>query len=260
MGAEHPAVVVALVDDDEAQRAEEPRPARVARQQRAVQHVGVGQDVLAVVAGPLPHLRCGVAVVGGAPQVGQPAGPAAAGWRAGPGPAPWSERGRGPPAPRWPFGPRADSIACSAGEQVGQRLARRRAGGDHDVPTLVGEVGGGDLVRPRCGYADPLERLAHGGVQPRRPLALPGAGGARRPRGGSGCPRGRAPAGQAPHQRFEVHHLHPFSLSADSDGLPTAPAGRGSIPLRSMWKRRSGGPGQAPGSEERDRGSFAADP
>jgi anti-sigma B factor antagonist len=37
-----------------------------------------------------------------------------------------------------------------------------------------------------------------------------------------------APAGttgQAPHERFQIHHLHRISLSADTDGLPTALAG-----------------------------------
>jgi hypothetical protein len=31
--------------------------------------------------------------------------------------------------------------------------------------------------------------------------------------------------GQAPHQRFEIHHLHRISVAADPDGLPTALAG-----------------------------------
>ena len=72
VGAEDSAVVVALVDDHVAQRPEEARPARVSREQRAVQHVGVGEDVLPVVAGPLAHLRRRVAVVGRAAEVGQP--------------------------------------------------------------------------------------------------------------------------------------------------------------------------------------------
>ena len=63
--AEDAAVVVALVDDDVAQRPEEGRPAGVPRQQRAVQHVGVGEDVLGVVAGPVALLASAVAVVGG---------------------------------------------------------------------------------------------------------------------------------------------------------------------------------------------------
>ena len=56
VGAEHPAVVVALVDHDVAQLRQEARPAFVAGQQRAVQHVGVGEDVLAVVAGEVALL------------------------------------------------------------------------------------------------------------------------------------------------------------------------------------------------------------
>jgi hypothetical protein len=78
-------------------------------------------------------------------------------------------------------------------------------------------------VRPRSRYAEPLECLADGFVQPRRPR-----GDTRRTRlddlevgeavaaSGAAC--------QPPHQRFEIHHLHPFSLSADPDGLPTAAA------------------------------------
>ena len=69
VGAEHAAVVVALVDDDVLQRAEELRPPVVRGEQRAVQHVGVGQDVLGVVARPLPLLARAVAVVGGEPDV-----------------------------------------------------------------------------------------------------------------------------------------------------------------------------------------------
>ena len=63
--AEHAPVVVALVDHDVVQRAQELRPAVVGGQQGPVQHVGVGQHVLGVVAGPLPLLARAVAVVGG---------------------------------------------------------------------------------------------------------------------------------------------------------------------------------------------------
>ena len=69
VGPEDAAVVVALVDHDVLQRAQEPRPPLVARQQRAVEHVGVGQDVLGVVAGPVALLAAAVAVVGGDPDV-----------------------------------------------------------------------------------------------------------------------------------------------------------------------------------------------
>ena len=222
VGAEDAAVVVALVDDDVAQGAEEPRPARVAGQQGAVQHVGVGQDVLAVVARPLPHLGGGVAVVGGGPQVGQP-GLAE--------PAERRELVLGERLGRREVEDTGAALALRAaggldrvqpGQQVGQRLARGRSCGDHGVPALVGEVGGGDLVRPRSRYAEPLERLADGVVQPRRPRVHT------RRTGLDDLEVGQAvsapgTARQPPHERFEIHHLHPFSLSADPDGLPTSP-------------------------------------
>ena len=62
--AEDAAVVVALVDDDVAQRAEEARPPLMTGEHRTVQHVGVGQDVLAEVARPVPLLPGAVTVVG----------------------------------------------------------------------------------------------------------------------------------------------------------------------------------------------------
>ena len=63
MGAEHPAVAVALVHDDIAQRAQERRPPAVPGQQGPVQHVGVGQHVRRVLADPVAILRRSVAVV-----------------------------------------------------------------------------------------------------------------------------------------------------------------------------------------------------
>ena len=94
------------------------------------------------------------------------------------------------------------------------------------MPALVGEVGGRGLVRPRSGYADPLERLADGLVRPRsghvgltgrtrlddlevgQALAAPGT------------------TGQPPDERFEIHHLHRSSLvSATLTVCATAPAG-----------------------------------
>ena len=61
--AEDPAVVVALVDDHIAERSPERRPARVRRQHRAMQHVGIRQHVVRVVAGEVTLLRGRVAVV-----------------------------------------------------------------------------------------------------------------------------------------------------------------------------------------------------
>jgi hypothetical protein len=62
-------VVVGLVDDDVPQVAEEPRPVGVARKQRSMEHVGIGQHVLRVVAGPVALLAAAVAVVGREPYV-----------------------------------------------------------------------------------------------------------------------------------------------------------------------------------------------
>ena len=68
--------------------------------------------------------------------------------RAGPGPAPWSARGRA-------WWPRAEPRAAASGERrgqggqlVGQRLAGGGAGGEDDVLAGVGRVGGDRLVLP----------------------------------------------------------------------------------------------------------------
>ena len=146
VGAEHAAVVVALVDDDVLQRAEELRPPVVRGQQRAVQHVGVGQDVLGVVARPVALLARAVAVVGREPHVEpqrlQP-GQLVLGERLGRGEVEDRRRRAGRAAPRAP------RIAASGGQLVGQRLARRRAGRDDDVPSGVGGLGRLGLVAPR---------------------------------------------------------------------------------------------------------------
>ena len=63
VGAEDAAVGVALVDDDVAQGTQEGGPAGVGGQYPAVQHVGVGQDVVGVLAYPLAFLEGGVPVV-----------------------------------------------------------------------------------------------------------------------------------------------------------------------------------------------------
>ncbi len=65
--AEDPPVGVALVDDDVAQGAQEGGPARVGREDAAVQHVGVGEDEVGVLADPFALLDRGVAVVDGGP-------------------------------------------------------------------------------------------------------------------------------------------------------------------------------------------------
>lgn len=63
VGAEDPAVGVALVDDHVAQGAQEGGPAGVGREYPPVQHVGIGQHVVGVLADPFAFLDGGVAVV-----------------------------------------------------------------------------------------------------------------------------------------------------------------------------------------------------
>ena len=165
-----PAVVVALVDDDVAQRAQERRPPLVPGQQRVVQQVGVGEDVLRVVADPAPLLRRGVAVVGGRPQPGQrqrlEPGQLVGGQRLGRA----TGRARSPRARR--RAPPRRTTRRQRRQQVAQALAGRGARGDDDVPARVGELGRLPLVRPQ--RARPRRRASAaytGGFDPVRPLA-----------------------------------------------------------------------------------------
>jgi len=64
MRAEDPSVDMAFINHDVAQRPQERSPSLVAGEQRVVHKVGVGQNVLAVVADPATFVRGGVAVVG----------------------------------------------------------------------------------------------------------------------------------------------------------------------------------------------------
>ena len=143
---EHAAVVVALVDDDVLQRTEEPRPTAVPRQERTVQHVRVGQDVLAVVARPVPLFARTVTVVSGhahvKPQRHQPC-ELILGQRL---------RGREVEHARATLTAGASSTADRGqrGELVGERFPGGGSGRQHDVVTGVGGVGGRDLVPPRA--------------------------------------------------------------------------------------------------------------
>ena len=113
--AEDAAVDVALVEDDVAQRPQERRPPLVPGQQGVVHEVGVGEDVLRVVADPAPLLRRGCPrrtsprAARAAPV--PPAGPA------GRRPAPWSATGRArsPRGPRRPPPRRPPPSAPAAG-------------------------------------------------------------------------------------------------------------------------------------------------
>jgi hypothetical protein len=67
MGAEHAAVDVRLVDDDDREVGEEVRPRRVVGQDPDVEHVGVGEHEVRPPADRLALLALGVAVVDGGP-------------------------------------------------------------------------------------------------------------------------------------------------------------------------------------------------
>ncbi len=69
--AEHPAIDVAFVDDDEGQPAQEAAPLAVSGQDRPVQHVRVGEDQPRVGADPVPLRGRRVTVVPGRPEIGQ---------------------------------------------------------------------------------------------------------------------------------------------------------------------------------------------
>ena len=211
VGAEDAAVVVALVDHDVAQLAQEPRPAGVPGQHRVVEHVGVGQQPLGVVAGPLPLLRRAVPVVGhgGQPREAQRGQASAAGrW-----PAPWWARGRARWRPGRPLGRRAPRTSVSAGSWKATRLAGGRPGGQHDVASGVRRLGRAHLVAPRLDDAALAQRRDHGRVRPRRPgggdpVAWPGR--SRRAAAGrcrvDGPPRGgRSSEAAAPPQCRNLH-------------------------------------------------------
>ena len=57
MAAEHAAIGVQLVDDDEAQVLEQLRPARMVRQDSRVQHVGIAEHDVRLAANRAPRIR-----------------------------------------------------------------------------------------------------------------------------------------------------------------------------------------------------------
>ena len=64
VAAEHAAIRVQLVDDDEPQVLEQLRPARMVRQDPRVQHVGIAEHDVRLAANRAPRVRRRVAVVG----------------------------------------------------------------------------------------------------------------------------------------------------------------------------------------------------
>ena len=160
--AEHPPVAVALVHHHVAQPAEKPGPAVVTGQQRPVQHVRRGQQVPGVAARPVPFGPGRVAVVDGHLHPRQ------------------AER---PDRPELVRGQRlgrrdvehgvARQHGAQRGQQVAERLAGRRRGGDDHVPAGLRVVRGQRLVTPRRADAAGREGLGHRRRHPRRPRHLP---------------------------------------------------------------------------------------
>lgn len=161
VGAEDAAVGVAFVDDDVAQRAQEGGPAGVGGEYPAVQHVRVGEYVVGVLTYPFAFLDGGVAVVHGGPHaVAERCGERLHGTALVGG-----ERLRRGEVQ----GGRAPAVGClravqECGEhrrQVGEGLAGRGAGGDHDGFAVQGVLGGGGLVGPRVVDPGQLNGVDH---------------------------------------------------------------------------------------------------
>ncbi len=174
--AEHAPVGMALVHHHVAQPAEQPGPVGVPGQQRVVQHVRGGQQVVRVRPGPRPLGVRGIAVHhGGRARRAAPArSPAEAGRRPAPGWARCTARCR-PPAPR---SARAPGSPSDLPEAVPVEMITLAPG--------PGQPRGPGLVRPRPVRAGPGQRLGQLGGHPGRPGRPP-------PAAGPGCaPRGSA--------------------------------------------------------------------
>ena len=193
MRAEDPSVNVAFINHDVAQRSHERSPSLVAGQQRVMHQVGVGQNVLAVVADPAAFVRWGVAVVGRSakPRDGQRGqarhlvgGQSLGGAQIEGGGAP-TGRGIGT----------VENVREHR-QEIAEALARRCAGRDDDVRTAMRKVGGLALMRPQLGDAGraegrverwgnpvgPWHRLLHAGrhlMNVNEPFPAPPAGQAR---------------------------------------------------------------------------------
>jgi hypothetical protein len=208
--AEHPAQGVGLVDHHEGEAAQERRPALVAREDAAVEHVRVGQDQVGAAPDHRPVRGRGVAVIRRRPHPGQGEGADGAELVAG--------QGLG--------GGEVEGAAVAVAQQgvehrqlVAEALAGGGAGGDHDVTPGPGQGDRGRLVGPERGDAP--------GGQP-RPQHLGKVGRhLRQP-----CRPGR--------QALQMHELAPVVLVPDEvvdqrervghavmvAAIPTTPAGR----------------------------------
>ena len=158
VGAEDAAVVVRLVDDDVAQAAQVRRPAGVPGQDRAVQHVGVGQHVVGVLPHPGALVGGRVAVEGRGAQLRE--------LQAAQGLELVGGQGLG----RREVEHRAAAEhGLQRGHEIGQRLPGRGAGGDDHGPAVVRELGGPGLVLPRAvdtRQAEPVDDQARHPFRP----------------------------------------------------------------------------------------------
>ena len=157
--AEHAAVGVQLVDDHVLEAREEARPVRVVREHAGVQHVGVGQDDAAALAGRPSRVGRGVAVEGDRAVVElrflhQPAQRLflVAGERLG---GEEEERAR--------LAIRRQRLQHR--QHVAEALARGGGGGHHQVLARQGLLEGEGLVRVEALDAPGLQRLAQPRLQ-----------------------------------------------------------------------------------------------
>ncbi len=172
VGPEDTAVMVTLVDHDQVERPEQPAPAVVPGEERPVEHVGVGEDVLPVLARPVALVAGGVSVVGRDPHA-EPERPdrceLVLGERLGR--ADVERRGAALTPPSATLEDRGEG-----GQLVGERLAGGRTGREDDVLSGAGGLGGDGLVAPQVVDAAPPERRHHLRVRPvgpRRRTCLP---------------------------------------------------------------------------------------
>ena len=222
MGAEHPAQGVGLVHDHVGEPAQEGRPALVAGEDAAVEHVRVGQHQVGAAADHRPVGRGGVAVVGGRPDPGE------------------RERADGAElvAGQGLGGGEVQGGAVAVAEQgvehrelVAEALAGGGAGGHHDIAAGAGQGDRRRLVGPERGQApggqpraDHLGQVVRQVGQPRRPCrqalqvhelaAVVGV------------------AGEVVHQHDRV--VHAVMVSA----IPTSPAASSQPTLRPERPRR----------------------
>ena len=166
VGAEDAPVGVALVHHDVAQRAQERSPRRVPREHRPVEQVRVGQHVRRMRPDPRPLLPGGVAVVGRRPQPGQcqlvQRPQLVVRQRLGGGQV--QHGGRAPIRCGRPGQDRRQR-----GQPERQRLPGRGAGGEHDMASGVGQLGGLGLVLPRQRDSPGLQGLDQRRGHPGRP-------------------------------------------------------------------------------------------